>query len=122
MCMEISMALRSQLLRTVSVQDFVLAFREPPGVREMMPLCLQDIFSSGQNCVLDVDVEGVKSLKTYFANQDLEGGTLLNWAQFPTCHSLIPALSVPCCWPQEKKQPSHFVEVLTVKFHGATDP
>lgn len=102
--------------------DFVLASREPPGVREMMSLCLQDIFSSGQNCVLDVDVEGVKSLKTYFANQDLEGGALLSWAHFPTCHSLIPALSVPCCLPQEKKQPSHFVEVLAVTFHGATDP
>ena len=29
----------------------------------------QDICSAGQNCVLDIDVEGVKSLKAYIAKE-----------------------------------------------------
>jgi len=33
------------------------------------PKIFQDICAAGQNCVLDIDVEGVKSLKAYIAKE-----------------------------------------------------
>ena len=40
------------------------------------PKLLQDICSAGQHCVLDIDVEGVKSLKAYIAKEARFGLTL----------------------------------------------
>ena len=36
----------------------------------MLKLCFQDVCSAGRHCLLDVDVEGVRSLKSYLATQE----------------------------------------------------
>ena len=42
------------------------------GANPFGPLTSKDICFAGQHCVLDIDVEGVKSLKAYLAHQARE--------------------------------------------------
>ena len=75
MCMETSMALRSRLSRIGGTKSCSQK-EQPFGNPCFFPKLLQDICSAGQHCVLDIDVEGVKSLKAYIAKEARFGLTL----------------------------------------------
>ena len=74
MCMEISMVLHLLQSRTFGIQTGICFYID---VFRFFCFCfflsLKDICSAGQHCVLDIDVEGVKSLKAYMANQEAGG-------------------------------------------------